>query len=708
VKERTAERFSLALLGTTVALGSGFVIAVGFGAAATFGGGDRSSGATVLLFGLAGAAGAAGVSLLGSVMVRRAHNPIGWAFQAMGLAAVTALGTDALLQLTLGRTVPLHPPGITVVGWVNNVSFLALVLPIPAIFLLFPTGQPLSPLWRWALRLWAVGVAASLLWAAFRPGEVYGNPPPHRVRVDNPLAIDALQWLFPVLVDVGGFAALAAAVLGVISLVVRFRRSRGEERAQMRWLAFAALIAGLLLLAQLAIVLTFGDGSPVSNRVGPYLFGGLVIVLLVGIPASVAIAVLKYRLYDLEIVIRKTVVFGLLAAFITAVYAGIVGGIGVMVGSKSSTSLSFVAAAALAVLFQPARDRARRVADRLVYGKRATPYEVLSEFSSRVGEAYAADDVLPRMAQVLAAGTGAEAAAVWLRVGGELQPAAVWPAEAAVPTELPSDAVDVFHQGDLLGALSVAMPPTDPMDPIKRQLVEDLASQAGLVLRNVRLIEELRASRQRLVAAQDEERRKIERNIHDGAQQQLVALAVKLRLAETLATGEGAEKTAATLGQLQSDAGTALEDLRDLARGIFPPLLADKGLREAIASQARKSPVPVDIDADNVGRYPQEVEAAVYFCSLEALQNVAKYAHASRASIKLTQINGSLTFEVTDDGDGFDPTTTGYGTGLQGMADRLDAIGGTLIVKSEPGHGTSVTGRVPAGSLQSQSHEQSP
>jgi hypothetical protein len=331
VKERTAERFSLALLWTTVALGSGFVIAVGFGTAATFGGGDRSSGATVLLLGLAWAAGAAGVSLLGSVMVRRAHNSIGWAFQAMGLAAATAFGTDALLQLTLGRTVPLHPPGITVVGWVNNVSFLALVLPIPAIFLLFPAGRPLSHRWRWALRLWAVSVAASLLWAAFRPGEVYGNPPPDQVTVDNPFAIDALRWLFPVLVDVGGFAALAAAMLGVISLVARFRRSRGEERAQMRWLAFAALIAGLLLLAQLAIVLAFGDGSPVSNRVGPYLFGGLVIVLLVGIPGSVAIAILKYRLYDLDIVIRKTVVFGLLAAFITAVYAGIVGGIGVMV-----------------------------------------------------------------------------------------------------------------------------------------------------------------------------------------------------------------------------------------------------------------------------------------------------------------------------------------------------------------------------------------
>ncbi len=692
MKERTTERLSLALLWTTVALGSGFVAAISFGTAVTFGGGNRSSGATTLLIGLAGAAGAAGVSLLGGLMVRRAHNAIGWAFQAMALAAVTAFGTDTLLQLTLGRAHPLHPPGITVVGWVNYISFLALVLPIPAIFLLFPTGRPLSPRWRWAVRLWAVGVAATLLWAALRPGEVYANPPPHAVRVDNPFAIGALRWLFQVLVDIGGFAGLAAAVIGEISLVLRFRRSRGEERAQMRWLAFAALIAGVLLLAQLAIVLVYGEVSPVSDHVGPYLFGGLVIVLLVGIPASVAIAILKYRLYDLDVVIRKTVVFGLLAAFITAVYAGFVGGIGTIVGSKSSTTLSFVAAAALALLFQPARDRARRLADRLVYGGRATPYEVLSEFSGRVGEAYAADDVLPRMAQVLAAGTGADAAAVWLRMGGELRPAAVWPTEASAP---PDDRVDVSHQGETLGELSVRMPANDPMNPAKRKLVEDLASQAGLVLRNVRLIQELRASRQRLVAAQDQERRKIERNIHDGAQQQLVALAVKQRMAAS-AIGRDDERARAILEELQSETQQALEDLRDLARGVYPPLLADRGLAAALEAQARKSAVPVDVMADGIGRFPQEIEAAVYFSCLEAMQNVAKYAAASGAVIRLANVGGELTFEVEDDGGGFDTSSTGYGTGLQGMADRLDALGGRLEVRSAPGKGTVVTGRVPS------------
>jgi signal transduction histidine kinase len=695
VKERTAERFSLALFWTTVALGLGFVVAIALGTAVTFGGGNRGDPSTALLFGLAGAAGAAGVSLLGGLMLRRAHNPIGWAFQAMALAAVTAFSTDALLQFTLGRTVPLHPPGITGAAWLSNISFLGLVLPIPAIFLLFPTGRPLSPRWRWAIRLWELGVGVSLLWAAFRTGEVYGNPPPLRIRVDNPLAIESLGWLFPPLATTGGVAELSAAVLGVISLVIRFRRSRGEERAQMRWLASAALMAGVIVVADFAIVLLFGDPSPVSDQVGPYLFGGLVLLLLVGIPGSVAIAILKYRLYDLDVVIRKTVVFGLLAAFITLVYAGIVGGIGAIVGSKSSTTLSFVAAAALAVLFQPARDRVRRVADRLVYGSRATPYEVLSEFSGRVGEAYAADDVLPRMAQVLAAGTGAEAAAVWLRVGGELRPAAVWPAEASAPS---SDRVEVRHQGETLGALSITMPPSDPMNPTKEKLVEDLAGQAGLVLRNVRLIEELRASRQRLVAAQDEERRKIERNIHDGAQQQLVALAVKQRMAAAV-VGQDDERARAILEELQSETTQALEDLRDLARGIYPPLLADQGLRAALEAQAKKSVVPVDVMAEGVGRLPQEIEAAVYFSCLEALQNVAKYAVASGAVIRLTHVGGELTFEVEDDGVGFDASTTGYGTGLQGMADRLDALGGTIRVRSAPRSGSTITGVVPVAGM---------
>jgi signal transduction histidine kinase len=238
------------------------------------------------------------------------------------------------------------------------------------------------------------------------------------------------------------------------------------------------------------------------------------------------------------------------------------------------------------------------------------------------------------------------------------------------------------------------MPASDPMNPSKERLVRDLAAQAGLVLRNVRLIQDLRASRQRLVAAQDEERRKLERDLHDGAQQQLVALAVQLKLARTML-----ERDPATVGgmldSLQTSAADALADLRDLARGIYPQLLADRGLSAALEAQATKSSVPTTVRSDGVERYPREVEAAVYFTCLEALNNVAKYSGATAATVSLDQANGTLTFSVADDGVGFDPGQVEHGTGLQGMADRLDAIGGDVRVRSAPGEGTMVKGSVP-------------
>jgi signal transduction histidine kinase len=239
------------------------------------------------------------------------------------------------------------------------------------------------------------------------------------------------------------------------------------------------------------------------------------------------------------------------------------------------------------------------------------------------------------------------------------------------------------------------------VSPADEKLIADLAAQAGLVLRNVRLTEELRArlddlkaAQKRLVSAQDEERRKLERNIHDGAQQQLVALAVKARLVRSLAERDPV-KAAELLEGMESETHEALENLRDLARGIYPPLLADKGLVAAVESQARKAPIPVELHAEGVGRLPRDVEAAAYFSILEALQNVAKYAEATRAIVRLSATDGSLAFEVEDDGRGFATGSTPTGTGLQGIADRLTALEGELEVRSSPGTGTTVAGRVP-------------
>ncbi|MGI9119217.1 MAG: sensor histidine kinase, partial [Acidimicrobiales bacterium] len=222
--------------------------------------------------------------------------------------------------------------------------------------------------------------------------------------------------------------------------------------------------------------------------------------------------------------------------------------------------------------------------------------------------------------------------------------------------------------------------------------------------RNVRLnaelmarLDELRSSRQRLVAAQDEERRRLERNLHDGAQQQLVALKVMVGLVERMA--EDGEPVAELLAEVTKAAGEALENLRDLARGIYPPLLAAEGLPAALRAQAAKVPFAVEVEVDGVDRYPQDIEAAVYFCCLEALQNVSKYAGASQVTVTLQDGDGELAFSVADDGKGFDTTTTTYGSGCQNMADRVDALGGSLLMASEVGRGTTVSGSVPCPPL---------
>ena len=343
---------------------------------------------------------------------------------------------------------------------------------------------------------------------------------------------------------------------------------------------------------------------------------------------------------------------------------------------------------------------------------------MLSDFARRIGGTYAAEEVLPQMAQIVAAGTGATKVVIWLRVGDELHPEASSggnPREGPLPVDgqvlppLPEAdiSVPVVHQGELLGAISITMPKHEPLRPAGEQLVTDVASQAGLALANAGLIEDLRASRQRLVTAQDEARRRLERNIHDGAQQDLVALAIKLQLGETTVAADPAQ-TGPVFGDLKAGAAGALENLRDLARGIYPPLLADLGLAAALNAQASKSPLPVTVEADRIGRFGQDTEAAVYFCCLEALQNTAKYAHATQARICLQAHNGTLQFTVSDDGTGYDARHTPTGSGLRNMADRLAALGGQLEIKSAPSRGTSITGHLPAPATSSSISAQHP
>jgi signal transduction histidine kinase len=655
-----------------------------------------------------------GLGVVGTLVAsRRPRNATGWLFLAAAL--VTALGgaTDQYARFGL-ITHPGAVPGAVWALWFNSWS-LALVFPTGAVamlLLLLPDGHLPSRRWQPVVGLAAFLAGAFVFLGVSAPGPLspqtsagWASTP------SNPTGLAALSGLFAN----GGSGGLEVLwPLGLVVLVVaasaplvRMRRSAGDERQQLKWIAYAVFTTALVCLP-----LGFLTGSVLPDwAFDPAIIAGFGVAL----PTAAGVAILKHRLYDIDIVISRTLVYGSLAVFITAVYVGIAVGIGALIGGggKPNLGLSILATAIVAVGFQPVRERVQRVANRLVYGKRATPYEVLSQFSERVAESYAADEVMPRMARVLAEGTGAQRADVWLRSGDAWRDAAVWPLEAPAHEPLAVEdgtlpalngvnrLVEVRHQGDLLGALSVTKRSGESLTPVEENLLTHLAGQAGLVLKNVGLssdlqarLEELRASRQRLVSAQDEERRRLERNLHDGAQQHLVALKVKLGLAEML-MGRDVDKAKLTLDQLKGDADEALETLRDLARGIYPPLLADKGLQAALESQARKATVPVTVDADGLGRYSQDIEAAVYFSVLEALQNVQKYAQASGAAVHLCERDRELQFSVIDDGNGFDAATTKKGSGLVNMADRIDSLGGAVAVDSTPGKGTELRGSLP-------------
>jgi signal transduction histidine kinase len=626
---------------------------------------------------------------------RRPRTTLAWLMLAMGIAFALPFESYAHYALTNGLPGGAHAMALGGPSWVAFIGTSGYLL------LLFPDGHLPSPRWRWFSWMCGVGLILLSLTIVFSPGPFEATP---YADVVNPLGLPILGSLGEGVFVLVVFAPLLVAG-GAIAVIRRLRRATDHvERQQLRWLAWAAgWIASLYVLAFIP-QLVFGGAETWEN-----LLGSIAAISFTLIPITIGVAILKYRLYEIDAVIRRTVVVVVLSASFVLAYAGAVALIGAIVGgrldevvSPSTASAMAAAAVAVAIAFRPVLRYARRLADRVVYGKRANPYEVLSAFGGQLASTYAADDVLLRMARVLGEGIGAERARVWLQVGDDLRPVASWPDGAADGAD--DRSVDVRHQDETLGALSVRMPPDEPLDPAKDKLIDDLAAQAGLVLRNVRLTEELKArladlqaAQKRLVTAQDEERRKLERNIHDGAQQQLVALQVRQRLAEQLVERDPA-KVKEMLAQLQIDTGAALDDLRDLARGIYPPLLADRGLAPALEAQARKSPVPVRVEADGIERLPQEIEAAVYFSVLEALQNTAKYAEASSARVVLAREPDALRFEVSDDGRGFDADVNGHGSGLQGIADRLGALEGAVEVESAVGAGTTIRGRIPMGS----------
>jgi signal transduction histidine kinase len=635
-------------------------------------------------------------AVVGAIVAsHRPANPIGWLFLAEGLAFSLGVATDAYASYVTRPGVA-APVSVAWADWLGAIAGELAFLFVLAI-LLFPDGRLPSPRWRVVAWLIVAGEALMVLMAVTSSAALQVQTAAVRV---SPVRLIPDSLAEPV-INVVQTAFVPLTLAAAAGLVMRYRRATPDVRHQIKWVAYASLLTAVALLIT---GIVFGNPLGALLAVGPL------------IPVAAGIAIFKYRLYDIDVVISKTIVYGSLAAFITLVYVVIVAGIGsvgtgfLRAGSQPDLGLSILATAVVAVAFQPVRERTQRLANRLVYGKRATPYEALSEFAGRMGGTYAADDVLPQMARVLAEGTGADRAVVWVNDGAELTAGACWPAGAEPPQPMPLAGVApaisggervtlVEYQGETLGALSVSKR-GEPFTPVEGKLISHLAARAGLVLHNIGLtaqlrarLAELQASRLRIVSAADDQRRRIERDIHDGAQRQLLAIGASLALTESVA-GQDEDRERALVAQLKAETSGALETLRELARGIYPPLLADQGLATAIRAQAGKAAGPVEVDADGVGRYPPEVETAIYFCCMEALQNAARHAPGAAVRASLAGSGAEVAFSVTDDGPGFDPAAVTDGTGLRNMGDRLAALGGSCQVGSSPGRGTTVAGRI--------------
>lgn len=625
------------------------------------------------------------------VVLRRPAHPTGWLLLFVGTCgmleiAAAMYGSYGLISAP--GAVPLAGPAL----WSSTLYHVpALSVLGTALLLTFPTGRLPSRRWRPVAAVACFGgVTVVLAWVLNpepSPQVVPAQPSP----LAAPALFDALTPLW-----LAGLAALAAAVLAsLLSLLLRLRAAEPQVRQQLFWVVLAGGLSALSLFAL----------PTLPDR----LVDALTLVVLPLLPVAFGVAVVRHRLLDIEVVLRRTVVYAGLAGFVGGVYLAVVTAVGLVIGPRVSDDarVSVVATAVVALTFAPARRRIERSVDRLLFGPRTTPYETLAATSRRLRDTVSVDEVLPHLAESIGHGLRAGAARASVQLPDGRWVGADWPDGAG--TQVLDVTVPVLVEGQVVGELAASRPADDPFVPADLALLKDVAAQAGPALRSVRLTEQLsaelartaryaealQASRTRVVEAADTERRRIERNLHDGAQHHLVALAMKAGMARRDVADH--QRTAVLLDELADQARDALAALRELARGVYPPALRMHGLVPALRTHVAAVLPGASFSAAPAAhaRFDERLEAAVYFCCVEALQNCAKHARGASVRVVLEVEDGSLCFRVSDEGPGFDVSTRSAGSGLTGLEDRLAAVGGELQVCSAEGRGTTVVGRVP-------------
>jgi signal transduction histidine kinase len=634
-------------------------------------------------------------ALIGALIAgRQPRNPIGWIFSAVGVFAALTTLSSAADQLCVWNRVGL--PCIGVARWVSLWAWMpTTMLPLTFVLMLFPDGH--LPSRRWRPVAWAAGIGLGLLVLSTA---LHPSPPTEPIPPYNPFGIpaitaflDAFMSLAWPLVGVGIFGALAA-------LVVRFRRSHGIEREQVKWLAYGSSL-GILFLIVLSAWFALRPNDPAAYELN---ISGVWIVLTVIVIAA-GIAILRHRLYDIDILINRTLVYGALSAGVIGLYILLVGALGALFQSSGNLVLTLLATGLAALLVQPLRARLQRAVNRLMYGERDDPYAVLSRLSQQLKTTLAPAAVLPNIAETVAQTLKLPYVAIALKQDDEIIVAAESggkqirrqgdSASNTVSSSLVS--LPLTYQGEHVGELRLA-PRSGEMgfSAAERRLLEDIALQAGVAAHAVRLTADLQRSRERLVAAREEERRRLRRDLHDGLGPQLASLTLTLAAARELLRHD-VDVADRLLGELAGHTQAAIADIRRVVYDLRPPALDDLGLVLALREQATSyshAGLQITIDApERLPALPAAVEVAAYRIVQEALTNVVRHANARSCTVRLGLCDG-LDVTIKDDGVGLPPGRRA-GIGLTSMRERTAELGGTYQIESMPGAGTCIHARLP-------------
>ena len=631
---------------------------------------------------------AVGCSAVGAVIAsRRPENTIGWIFCVIGLVSAVRHFCAEYAVLALLAT-PSALPGGEAAAWIASWLWVFYLGFYVFLGLLFPTGRLPTSRWRWVAWLCATVVLTGAISVAFSPGPVYGLG-----SIQNPLGIGLLA-----VADMSTMVRLVLVLeytLGLamaISLFVRLRRARGTERQQLKWFAYAVAIA--LSGAIPAYVIVPVINLPVAWV--SWVTKILVFVGLVGIPIAIGIAILKYRLYDIDFLINRTLVYGTLSASVVGIYMLCVGGLGALLQAGSNFTISLLATGFVAVLFQPLRSRLQKGVNHLMYGERDEPYRVLSRLGQCLEATLAPDVALRRMVETIARALKLPYAAITLKQ----EDGYVTMAEYGTPVDEPI-VLPLVHRTESVGRLMVApRTPGESFTSSDRRLLDDLARQAGVAVQAVRLTLDLQRSRERLVATREEERRRLRRDLHDGLGPTLAGLTFGLDAARNLLTREP-EDASALLVQLKGQTQEATSDIRRLVYGLRPPALDDLGLVPAIRQQAtrhgllaeelpqeaggekdREGGLVFSIEApQHLPSLPAAVEVACYRIAQEAMTNVARHAkaHTCRVRLSIDEAKDAIALEIVDDGVGLSEDRRA-GVGMTSMRERAAELGGTCEV----------------------------